>query len=65
VENLRGKYSSQPFNPTIANVFFRAGEIEPWGRGIERILEACHDAGVGEPEIEYEATGLWVKFAFP
>lgn len=62
---LKGKHSSQPFNPAIADVFFRAGEIEAWGRGIERILVACREAGVAEPEIEYEATGLWMKFTFP
>ena len=33
VAKLKGKHSSQPFNPDIANVFFRAGEIEAWGRG--------------------------------
>ena len=64
VAKLKGKHSSLPFNPTIANVFFRAGEIEAWGRGIERILAACHEAGFAEPEIEYEATGLWMKFLF-
>jgi ATP-dependent DNA helicase RecG len=65
VAKLKGKHSSQPFNPAIANVFFRAGEIEAWGRGIERILIACRDAGVAEPGIEYEPTGLWMKFTFP
>jgi hypothetical protein len=24
--------SSQPHNPEVANAFFRAGEIEAWGR---------------------------------
>ncbi len=32
-----GKHSSHPFNPLIANAFFRAGYIESWGRGIEKI----------------------------
>ncbi|MEP6905951.1 MAG: ATP-binding protein, partial [Gemmatimonadales bacterium] len=41
VEKLREKHASQPFNPDVANVFFRAGEIEAWGRGIERIFGAC------------------------
>jgi ATP-dependent DNA helicase RecG len=48
----------------VASVFFRAGEIEAWGRGIERILAACRDAKFPEPEIEYEATGLWIRFPF-
>jgi ATP-dependent DNA helicase RecG len=65
VAKLKGKHSSQPFNPDIANAFFRAGQIEAWGRGIERILEACREAGFAEPTIEYEPTGLWISFAFP
>jgi len=65
VAKLKGKHSSQPFNPDIANAFFRAGQIEAWGRGIERILEACREAGFPEPVLEHEATGLWVKFLFP
>lgn len=36
---LRGPHSSQPFNPDVANTFFRAGEIEAWGRGIERVFK--------------------------
>jgi ATP-dependent DNA helicase RecG len=32
-----GKHPSCPFNPFLANAFFRAGYIESWGRGIEKI----------------------------
>lgn len=64
VEKLTSKHASQPFNPDIANVFFRAGEIEAWGRGIERMFAACREAGFAEPVIEREATGLWVRFAY-
>ena len=61
---LKGHHSSQPFNPNVANVFFRAGEIEAWGRGVERMFAACREADFPEPEIEYETTGIWVKFRF-
>ncbi|KAA0224678.1 winged helix-turn-helix transcriptional regulator [candidate division KSB1 bacterium] len=64
VAKLKGKHPSQPFNPDIANVFFRAGMIEAWGRGIARILEACKAARLPEPEINYEKTGLWFGFHF-
>ncbi len=64
VRKLKSKHSSQPYNPAIANLFFRAGEIEAWGRGIEHIYAACREAGAPEPEIEYEQTGLWMKFFF-
>ena len=45
LEKLLGQHPSRPFNPDVANAFFRAGEIETWGRGIQRILEACREAG--------------------
>lgn len=45
VESLLGKYPSVPFNPLVANAFFRAGYIESWGRGIERIQEDREAAG--------------------
>lgn len=37
-ETLMQKHRSLPHNPDIANTFFRAGFIESWGRGIEKIL---------------------------
>lgn len=64
IEKLLGKHASIPYNPDVANVFFRAGMIEAWGRGIERILEACREAGTPEPEVRYETTGLWVVFLY-
>ena len=38
--------------------------IEAWGRGIERIIEACREASTPEPEFRYEQNGLWVVFTF-
>jgi len=64
ITHLLGNHASQPFNPDIANVFFRAGMVESWGRGIERIMQACRDARVPTPELRYEQTGLWVIFPF-
>ncbi|OQW97847.1 MAG: hypothetical protein BWK73_53655 [Thiothrix lacustris] len=31
VERLLGKHPSNPYNPLIANTFFRCGYIESWG----------------------------------
>lgn len=61
---LLGPHSSQPYNPDIANAFFRAGEIEAWGRGIQRVMEACRDAETPEPVIRVEARGFWFEFPF-
>ncbi len=62
LERLLGKHSSQPFNPDVANAFFRAGMIEAWGRGIERIMQECVTAGVPEPELRYERTGCYGQY---
>lgn len=64
VKQLLDKHSSDPFNPAVANVFFRTGMIEAWGRGIEQRVEACHAANVPAPELRYEHSGLWVVFHF-
>jgi ATP-dependent DNA helicase RecG len=64
LEKLLGKHASIPFNPNVANVFFRSGMIEAWGRGIERILEASRMAGAPAPELRHEYSGLWVEFPY-
>lgn len=37
---LQKKHPSISYNPLIAAAFFRAGYIEAWGRGIEKINKA-------------------------
>lgn len=61
---LVGPHTSEPPNPVIANAFFRAGEIEAWGRGIQRIHEACEQAGTPQPTMRLDAGWLWTEFAF-
>ena len=43
---------SLPANPTIANVFYRRGTMEAWGRGIGLIMESCKEQGLPTPEIK-------------
>ena len=64
LETLLGKHSSRPFNPDIANAFFRSGLIESWGRGIERILKACEQEGVPAPEWNVSGGDFWTIFHF-
>ena len=64
ITRLLGKHPSEPFNPDIANAFFRAGLIESWGRGVERILQACKAAKAPVPEFRQEADGMWTVFGF-
>ncbi len=64
VARLKAKHPSHPLNPGVANVFFRAGQIEAWGRGIERIFSACTTAGTPPPALRCEQKGLWIDFGF-
>ena len=62
VENLIKKHSSKPYNPDIANAFFRIGYIESWGRGTIKIIDKCTEAGLPEPKYYYEASDFWLEF---
>jgi len=48
----------------VANVFFRSGEIETWGRGIQRIFTACKEAGTPRPSLTFDGTGLTLEFRY-
>ena len=37
--------NSKPWNPIIANVFYRAGIIERWGTGTLNIVDWCAENG--------------------
>lgn len=64
-ENLMGKHASRPYNPNIANVFYLAGFIESWGRGIEKICEACKADDLPIPEFTINPGDIMVKFTAP
>ena len=46
------KHSSIPFNPDIANTFFRSGDIDAWGRGYRKILNSVLEYKLLPPQIE-------------
>jgi ATP-dependent DNA helicase RecG len=51
LERLLAKHTSDPFNPDMANTFFR-------------MVQTCLDAGMGAPVLKVEADGVWVTFEF-
>ena len=61
-ETLLGAHTSKPYNPDIAKVFYRAGYIESWGRGIQKICDACKNLGADEPEYIIHGEDIMVKF---
>jgi ATP-dependent DNA helicase RecG len=62
IERLMGKHPSVPYNPLIANAFFRAGYIESWGRGIEKINRECKEHDIAPPIYDYGMSGLMLTF---
>lgn len=54
VGRLFVKHPSMPYNPSLANVFFRSGDIESWGRGYRRIVRKNEAAGLLPPTVETE-----------
>lgn len=62
VSNLLKSHSSRPYNPDIANAFFRSGYVESWGRGISKMTELCVVEGLPEPSYLVEGSDFWVEF---
>ena len=62
LDHLQGKHPSNPYNPLIANAFFRAGYIEAWGRGIAKINRECREHGIALPVFDYHMSGLMLTF---
>ena len=60
-EKLFEPHSSEPRNPNIANVFFKAGYVESWGRGYKNINEICEFRNAVLPFPEENCGGLDVE----
>lgn len=58
VETLMGKHTSKPRNPKMAQVFYRAGFIEAWGRGYEKIKREFDKANLAHPTFAVEQGGV-------
>ncbi|MCL2634175.1 MAG: putative DNA binding domain-containing protein [Oscillospiraceae bacterium] len=61
-KDLQNANKSAPYNPLIANAFFRSGQIEAWGRGIEKIKAACLADNLPEPEFKISSTEFMICF---
>ncbi|MFM9840499.1 MAG: ATP-binding protein [Cyclobacteriaceae bacterium] len=58
--DLRVNHSSKPRNPIIADVCFKGGFIDAWGRGTLKIINACRAAELPEPEMKEEFGGVMI-----
>lgn len=62
LEKLMGKHPSHPFNPLLASAFFRAGYVESWGRGIEKMRRECANHDAPAPIFDTSMSGLMLTF---
>jgi ATP-dependent DNA helicase RecG len=59
-EALKRQHPSRPRNPIIADVCFKGGYIDAWGRGTLKIINSCKEAELPEPEMKEEDGGFLV-----
>jgi ATP-dependent DNA helicase RecG len=52
LDALKRSHSSRPRNPIIADVAFKGGYIDAWGRGTIKIIDTCKEAELPEPEMQ-------------
>ena len=62
LETLLQKHHSKPRNHNIAEIFYRVGFIESWGRGIDKIMTGMEAASLPPPKFEYDCGGIRVTF---
>ncbi|HWO23812.1 MAG TPA: ATP-binding protein [Kofleriaceae bacterium] len=61
-ELLSKEHPSILRNPLIAGAFHRTGAVEVWGRGTNRVIDACRAYGIAPPEFTDEAGVVTVTF---
>ncbi len=62
VADLLREHVSKPRNPLLADLFYRRGLIERWGRGTQKIIDLCVAAGHPAPTFEEQAGDVVVRF---
>lgn len=61
IEKLFQLHESFPRNPLIADICYKAGYIDSWGRGIKKIADACKQSGLPKPIIVERTGGIAVE----
>jgi ATP-dependent DNA helicase RecG len=64
-EKLYQPHESKPWNPWLANVFYRRGLIETWRRGTLQIVKLMQDAGLTAPHVQVGEDTVSITFALP
>ncbi|MDR2880804.1 MAG: putative DNA binding domain-containing protein [Azoarcus sp.] len=61
-EKLQHEHESKPWNPLIAQAFYRRGIIETWGRGTQKIARLMREQGLEPPVITVRAGAVVLTF---
>ncbi len=56
IDTLLTAHKSHPGNPSMATVFYRAGKIEGFGRGIQKILDQYTGSDAKAPEFKFNSS---------
>lgn len=64
IADLGRVHKSMPWNPLIAQAFYRRGIIETWGRGTLKIQKLMRDAGLPQPDFDITDQSFTIRF-FP
>ena len=62
IDMLLKEHPSKRRNALIANIFFRIGYIEAWGRGLIQMNDVVEKANLPQPVIEEYAGGMQLTF---
>lgn len=60
-ERIYEKHESVPHNPKIADLSFRSGDVEAWGRGFLKIKVECKKVNAPLPLIDAENGGVSIS----
>lgn len=61
IEMFKKDHISKPFNPIIANMFYKAGFVESWGKGTNNVVDDCLKLDLPEPEYRYSFGAVQVS----
>ena len=62
IGDLTREHPSMPRNPDIAQAFFLHGFMERIGRGTQKIISTCTEAGLPTPQWKVDETGVTLTF---
>lgn len=64
-ETIKLPHRSYPQNPIIADTLYLTAFLESWGTGVKRIVDACKEVGLPEPEYGTDGGFVWITFTRP